>query len=343
MMSSLIQQDTFSNVDVQSLEPVVSHGARSLEKLHRQVTLEQVANFDRSKPIYVDFGMSDASDTAFHLSLGDSVVSVDAYLPWVEKARERFQDEIQQNRLMLLNVGVGLEDSSEPMPLWYKEEGSVTSSFVKGKACSSMPKGAECMHTDVAVVGCAAILQLIQAAPELMKVDIEMLHHTCLRALHQLPSELLPKHVCWEEHDKPFGSARIMRPITDVKLILGLFELGYTSAKIIMQGPSAWRYYGAENRELIGHGQGSGQLLPSQQMHYHSNQDHEDGSFDTKWVPVNKILQQGVFGASPKKTYGRNNYFDVCMKLDNHPNRPLFQKPENFPLASYATGQYEVV
>jgi hypothetical protein len=87
----------------------------------------------------------------------------------------------------------------------------------------------------VQVLQCAAVLQLGAKQADAIKVDIEMLHHSCIRGLHHLDSLLLPKTVCWVEQDKDFGSAKISRHVTDVKLILGLYELGYDGIKIVLQ------------------------------------------------------------------------------------------------------------
>jgi hypothetical protein len=312
----------------------------SLAKLYQQVPKAQADSFDRSKPLYLDFGLSDAADTNEYLAKGYSVVAVDAFLPWVDKAKKRFASEMEANRLLLFNVGVATEDA-EAMPLYYKKEGDVIASFVENKGCQNLRPGhPKCLHTDVQVVQCEAVIQFANAQAHIMKVDIEMLHHACIRGLHHLDSSLLPKIVCWEEHDKDFGTAKIPRPITDVKLILGLYELGYDSVKIIMQGLRAFKFYGID-RSKVGHGQGSGSLTPDEMMHYRSYEDHADGSFDTDWRSVSSVLQQGVFGpGGPGKpaNFFKTHYYDVCMKLSPNAKeaRKTRQETENFPLGSYA-------
>lgn len=317
--------------------------AGSLAKLRQQITADQEEHFDRSKPIYIDFGLSDGADTAHHLSKGYSVVAVDAFLPWISKAKEKFASEIAANRLLLLNVGLATEEA-EAMPLYYKQEGSVIASFVKEKGCQgALFDPTKCHHTNVEVVRCESILHLINAQAELMKVDIEMLHHTCIRGLHRIPTHLLPKYVCWEEHDKPFGPARVERPVTDAKLIMGLSELGYDGVKIVMQGPKAWKFYGID-RDAAGFGQGSGTQTPEEMMHYRSYEDHENGNFDTQWRPVHEIFSQGIFGPGTKDkpshffNVSGGTYYDICMKLSpNAANaRIKLHDPESFPLASYA-------
>ena len=315
--------------------------AGSLAKLRKQLSPGQEEQFDRTKPIYIDFGLSDAADTGHHLSKGYSVVAVDAFPSWIHRAQETFAPEIANHRLLLFNVGLSTKEA-EAMPLYYKQEGSVIASFVKEKGCQGAVQTRRCKHTDVEVVRCESILRLINARAELMKVDIEMLHHTCLRGLHRIESELLPKYVCWEEHDKPFGPGRVKRPLTDAKLLLGMHELGYDQVKLVMQGPKAFRYYGIP-RETAGFGQGSGTQTPEEMMHYRSHESHENGKFDTDWRQVHEIFEQGIFApAKDKKPHFFNlrggTYYDICMKLSPEASelRLKRQDPESFPLASFA-------
>ncbi len=313
----------------------------SQQKLGDQLDPGQEEQFERSRPIYIDFGLSDAADTAHHLSMGYSVVAVDAFLPWIVKAKEKFVNELQSHRLWLFNVGLSLQES-EAMPLFYKQEGSVIASFVQNKGCQGLPLDSEkCLHTNVQVVRCESILHLINATVELMKVDIEMLHHTCIRGLHNVNTALLPRTVCWEEHDKPFGPAQVKRPLTDAKLLLGLYELGYSQAKIVMQGPRAAAFYGLA-KDVTGHGQGSGKLTPDEMMHYRSYESHvEDGAFDSDWKPMEEIFLQGIFGPGkdkPENVFRGNTYYDLCVKLSPNAEtlRQKRQDPESFPLDSYA-------
>ena len=181
---------------------------------------------------------------------------------------------------------------------------------------------------------------MVGRAATFVKVDIEMLHHSCVRGLSNLPSSLLPKVVCWEEHDKPFGSAKIRRPITDVKLMLGMSELGYNGVKVVLQGYSAAKFYGL-SIEQTGGEQQSGNLSPDEMMHYRSYEKKEnEGKFDTEWRSVEHVLQEGMFAWGRDKPLHlfRDSYYDVCMKLgpDAKSRREVFQRSDNFPLSSYS-------
>ena len=259
----------------------------------------------------------------------------------MEKAKEKFKDSIDGGKLLVFNVGLGMEEGL-PMPLWYKFEGSVTSSFVKNKGCSGLQKGKPCLHTDVEVIHCNAILDLIKMSPEIWKVDIEMLHHVCVRSLSHSDPKHLPKYVCWEEHDKPFGSSKTQRPITDMKLILGMYELGYDEIKVVMAGRPAPKWYGAENKETAkSAGQNSGSLKPEEHMDYLSFESSKDGKFNRKWVSVDQVVNRGLFRV-PARDDGINfqkngMFFDVCMKkaLDAEDIVKIRKEPENFPLGLY--------
>jgi hypothetical protein len=231
------------------------------------------------------------------------------------------------------------EDS---MKLYFKKEGSVIASFESSKGCQGISvSSSRCKHIDIQVVRCEALLALIGRAATFVKVDIEMLHHSCIRGLSNLPTSLLPEVVCWEEHDKPFGSAKILRPITDVKLTLGMYEIGYDEVKVVLQGPKAPRFYGL-SVEKTGGGQQSGNLAPDEMMHYRSyEKEGNDGKFDTDWRSVEHVLREGMFAPGRDKAphfFNSNTYFDVCMKLGPHAEsrREVLQNLDNFPLSTYS-------
>uniref|UniRef100_A0A7S4M5P7 Methyltransferase FkbM domain-containing protein n=1 Tax=Odontella aurita TaxID=265563 RepID=A0A7S4M5P7_9STRA len=294
-----------------------------------------------TNPIYFDFGLSDGKDTKFHLSKGYSTVSVDAFAPWIEKAKGEFETEVRDGRALFFNVGVSTKDE-DSMKLYFKSEGSVISSFEPSKGCQGMStSNPQCKHVDVAVVRCEALFALVDRAATFVKVDIEMLHHSCVRGLSNLPTSLLPRVVCWEEHDKPFGSAKIRRPITDVKLMLGMYELGYNGVKVVLQGYKAPKFYNL-SIEQTGGGQQSGNLSPDEMMHYRSYEKIiNEGKFDSDWRSVEHILQEGMFASGRDKAphFFRASYYDVCMKLgpDAEGRREVLERSDNFPLSSYST------
>jgi hypothetical protein len=328
----------------------------------------KVENTSVSK-LYFDFGLSMGLDTDVYLGKGYSVVSVDAFLPWVEKAREKNSKFLySDHKLIVFNVGVtdptAPDFNADGMPLYFVKEGDVRASFMREKGCLGHPVGSRrCKHVIVPTVPCESILQLIGTGggttsdttpvrAEILKVDIEMMHHTCLRALQNLDANLLPKYVCWEEHDKDFGTARMKAPMMDTKLMLLLYELGYDGVKIIMQGPYAPRFYSFTGNQAGG-GSFSGDIHPEEMFHYRSYEQHgvttvEGGGqklvFDADWRSVSDVLTEGIFGRGqpvpgtnlPKMRHFHRptTYYDFCMKLNlENPMGTIRQRPENFPIS----------
>jgi hypothetical protein len=361
--------------------------AAALVKLQKQIAPVELRNFrDRlladvvvnrtATKLYFDFGVSTGLDTKLYLSKGYSVVSVDAFAPWIDKVKKDHLTAYKtDHRLLALNVGVtdpsARDYRFDHMPLYFVTEGDVAASFVPEKGCRGFPVTApECRHLDVPTVPCESILQFIghgldgDTSPlvraEILKVDIEMMHHTCLRALQHVSSDLLPQYVCWEDHDKDFGSAKMKAPIIDVKLIILLYELGYDWIKLVMQGMESGPFYGHTDRQNVGYSKFSGNLHPEDMIHYRSYEDHDvsyeqEGRkgkppflvFDTRWRSVADVLMQGVF--TPGRTMPGTNiplakrfdrartYYDICMKLDidatTAQRRAIRQHPENFPIS----------
>ena len=80
------------------------------------------------------------------------------------------------------------------MNFYFKNEGSVIASFEPSKGCQGFKvTSPKCKHIKIPVVRCEAILALIGMAATFVKVDVEMLHHSCVRGLSNLPTYLLPK------------------------------------------------------------------------------------------------------------------------------------------------------
>ena len=325
---------------MQSPAERLERSTRLLKDLLEPTQLDLFKKKNKGKPIYFDIGLSDGKDSAYHLSKGYSVIGVDAFKPWIDEAKEKFAVEIDDHRALFFNVGLSIEDA-EAMELYFKEEGSVVSSFVKKKACKGIfGDDPRCKSVKVPVVRCDALLSLVEMPAEFVKIDIEMMHHSCVRALNKLPTSLLPNTVCWEEHDIPFGTAGIQRPLTDAKLILGMSELGYNRIKLVLLGEAAYMYYGIP-KEKTGGGQQSGNISPDEMMHYRSfEKEGNNGKFDTEWRTVSKVFNEGLYHyPSSQLQYIRNIvYYDICMRLDpgSENLRETLSKPENFPLSSYA-------
>ncbi len=71
-----------------------------------------------------DVGVNDGSDTAYYLSRGYRVVGIECSPVMIENLRERFEQEIADGRLVLLNVGVASHNGE--MEFWVSDKSRKT-------------------------------------------------------------------------------------------------------------------------------------------------------------------------------------------------------------------------
>ena len=333
-----------SNSDGRSLSQTTADSiTTSLNKLYKAVDEQKVVNFDKNNPIFLDIGLFEGDASAYYLQKGYSVAAVEAYNGHVEKAQERFRKDMILNKFLLYNIAVGNTNNQESeVPLYYKKEGSVIASLVRRKGCQMAEHEPMCKWVKVPVVPCETILQSLGVAPQLMSVQLNMMEHSCIRGLHRLNNpELLPKQVCWLEHDKQFGDASlgIARPLTDIKLVLGMYELGYETMKVIVRGRGDHAYYGYQSKD-------EKPVLydPNAAMHFRKYEDHlvEDATmrtFDTDWVAVETVLAAGLYNFGVKPRPSKSAYFEICMELSEFANEiRTYRKdnPDSVPLSSFA-------
>ena len=80
-----------------------------------------------NKNLIYDIGMHNGDDTAYYLSLGYKVVAIDASPDLVQKAKIKFKDAIQANKLSIVNVGVGSDEGN--LDFYLNKVNSVWNSF----------------------------------------------------------------------------------------------------------------------------------------------------------------------------------------------------------------------
>jgi len=159
-----------------------------------------------------DVGMNDGKDTAYYLWKGYRVVAVEADPALVDRARERFKNEIAAGRLTLLNIAVGAVDSTATF--WVCERNSEWNSFDKTVATS---QGCSAHGIEVPVREFGGVLRE-HGMPFYLKVDIEGFDHYCLAALQGAD---LPRYVSFE-----------MCRLEELSM---LSNAGYTRFKVIGQ------------------------------------------------------------------------------------------------------------
>ncbi len=159
-----------------------------------------------------DIGMNNGDDTAYYLNLGYRVIAIEANPILVEEASKRFQNEIAQNRLKILKVGIARENGS--FDFWICDDHDEWSSFHKSVASRN---GAQ--HHAIQIP-CRTFASVIDefGSPIYLKVDIEGNDVLCLAGL--IDREL-PKYLSCEG--------------TSPDLVQQLAALGYNRFKCISQ------------------------------------------------------------------------------------------------------------
>ncbi len=167
------------------------------------------------RDLVFDIGVNNGEDTAYYLTRGFRVVGVDANPAMVACCEQRFQAEIRDGRLILLNVGLAAE---EGVASFFVSEGN-------GGVWSSLDpvlasRGDLATHS--VAVQARSLRSLVHeyGVPFYLKVDIEGAEHVCLRDIE--PTEA-PAYVSFEASEGR---------LEDLFL---LAHAGYTRFKLIDQ------------------------------------------------------------------------------------------------------------
>jgi FkbM family methyltransferase len=167
--------------------------------------------------LIIDVGMNDGSDTAYYLHCGYRVAAVEANPLLVSAAARRFQSEIADGRLRLLNVGIA--ETFGESEFWISEVNHQWSSFSKEVATR---RGATVLPEPVRVHCCplSAVVQEV-GRPYYLKMDIEGYDAI---GLESLSKGLAPPYISVE-----FAHGMQMR------LLQRLLDLGYFGFKLLNQ------------------------------------------------------------------------------------------------------------
>jgi FkbM family methyltransferase len=167
--------------------------------------------------LIIDVGMNDGSDTAYYLRCGYRVVAVEANPALVSAAERRFQPEIADGRLTLLNVGIA-EDEGES-DFWIAEANDQWSSFSKPIATR---RGATVLAQPVRV-RCSPLSKVLAdvGTPYYLKIDIEGYDAV---GVESLAKEITPQYISVE-----FAHGM------ETRLLQRLLDLGYDRFKLLNQ------------------------------------------------------------------------------------------------------------
>jgi FkbM family methyltransferase len=162
-----------------------------------------------------DVGAHNGDDTAYYLRRGFRVVAIEANPVMAAALATRFSREIDDGRLILLNVGVA--EKAGEFEFWVCDDVSEWSSFIHGAASRN---GARHHSVTIEARRFGSILSRY-GVPLYCKIDIEGHDQVCLA---ELDTSDLPRFVSIEMNLATSGDG--------IEL---LYELGYRKFKIISQ------------------------------------------------------------------------------------------------------------
>lgn len=169
---------------------------------------------DSPRRTVFDIGMYDGEDTAYYLSLGFSVIAVEANPVVAQAGRERFRNEISAGRLTIENVAIGSEHGEMSFHIC---AGDLGASSVMADRLKQREAIGEVITVPAVPLG---TLFGKHGVPYYLKVDIEGADRYAILALTR---NARPQYVSFE-----------MDPDAD-ELIRHLDSLGYTRFKLISQ------------------------------------------------------------------------------------------------------------
>lgn len=162
--------------------------------------------------LIIDAGMFDGTDSAYYLHKGFRVIAIDADPIACQKAHVRFQKQISNGQLEVLNIGIA-EQASE-LTFYRNLLKPEASSFI-------IPESVDSGSFEEITVACLSMQSIIEkyGIPYYLKIDLEGRDNLALQTLAQ---EIAPPYISTELN---FGHDPFER----------LESLGYRAFKLINQ------------------------------------------------------------------------------------------------------------
>jgi FkbM family methyltransferase len=203
---------------------LASHRTRINASINVSGNVSSIATACTPEKTIYDFGFYDGHDASFYLAAGFCVVGVEAAPDLYQEARVKFQKEISEGRLQLLNMAV--VPSGQPSVTFYRSKCSRQwNSFLWTVACRTCvppltPDPTYCEAIDVSSAECKDILGALPT-PHYLKLDIEGAETGCFHGLYELGAHKLPQYISAE--------------ITELAYVDYLANLGYKGYKLVLQ------------------------------------------------------------------------------------------------------------
>ena len=173
-----------------------------------------------------DVGLFDGSDTTYYLHRGYTVVGIDANPIMIENAKNKFREQVEQQRLLLINAGIA-ETEQTTATFWISDRPE-WSSFNKEVASRD---GTKHVPFPVRIVPFAEILKEY-GIPHYLKVDIEGNDRFCVNALRLCES--IPLYISVES--ECVGDDAVAASDEEATAMLdALHGIGYRRFKLVNQ------------------------------------------------------------------------------------------------------------
>lgn len=169
-----------------------------------------------------DFGMNNGDDVEYYLLKGARVVGVEANPALCELVERRFQREIEADRLVVLNLALAEQESSEPISFYLHKTNHGLSQLPR-------PGDAELHEFDEVQVRCRTPASIVRefGEPSYIKIDVEHFDVAVLKNL--FAAGIFPPEISAESHS--------------AEVFACLLSNGYRSFNLV-DGPSLPRRYG---------------------------------------------------------------------------------------------------
>lgn len=171
-----------------------------------------------------DIGLHRGEDTDFYLKKGFRVVAFEAEPELVAHCKARFQDEISDGRLQIIEGAIAPEAAGERLAFYKNLQKSVWGTIDANWAERNAKTGAGSVKIDVVRVDVVNSFRTV-GVPFYLKVDIEGADHLVLDGLHRLKDR--PRYISIEAE-----TVDLTRLVTQLD---ALRDLGYHGFKPVQQ------------------------------------------------------------------------------------------------------------
>jgi FkbM family methyltransferase len=170
----------------------------------------------RDPPLIFDLGMHNGDDTHYYLAKGWDVLAVDANPDMCSKAQARFDNEIRDGRLLVLNLGVGLVEGHSTF--YVNDAYDPISTFLPARFDEEPEGNLKWRPVEVQMTRLSSIMH-VYGVPDYLKIDTEYHDEFALQDLAEMG--LRPSYVSVEVKDRTTLERLLELDYDEFKVVLG--------------------------------------------------------------------------------------------------------------------------